>query len=91
MQHQEQSQVKALIEQLNALKVRIFDAQEQLSQTNQFQNEFFGHLSQMLGIDQEQAKDPNAYLSVIGELVKFHNEHYVAPAKSEEVEYTEVE
>lgn len=91
MQQQQEQQVKSLTEQLTVLKVRCFDANEQIGQMTQFQNEFFGHLGQMLGIDAEQAKDPNAYLRVVGELVRFHNENFtpVAP-EVEEVEAEEV-
>lgn len=56
MSGQDQSQV------INTLKVRLFDAEEALRGESQFKEQFFGQLSKILGLEGDEATDPNNYL-----------------------------
>ena len=56
---------------LDALKVRIFDLGESLTAEQDFKLNFFTELFGILGLEQEQANDVEAYKSKIKELKAF--------------------
>ena len=67
--NEQQKQVQQLNEQLAALKVRLFDAQEAAGNLQAFQSQFFGILAKLLNIAEGKQQDPNAYLEAVQTLV----------------------
>lgn len=53
---------------VNGLKIRAFDAEDQVKSLTQTLNQFSGALAQALGLTQEQAQDPQEYLKAIAAL-----------------------
>lgn len=51
--------------QLNGLKIRAFDAEDQVKALTNTLNQFSGALAQALGLTQEQSQDPQEYLKAI--------------------------
>lgn len=53
------------IEQVNALKVKIFDLSEALEGRHQFESQFFNTLADLMDIPAEQRTDPQVYINAI--------------------------
>lgn len=51
--------------EINTLKVRAFDTEEQLRQTNNTLQQFSSALAQVLELEGEQAQNPQSYIDAI--------------------------
>lgn len=70
MQDQAQKQIEALQAQLQSLKLRLFDMQEAAATQQDFNNQFFGQLAQILQLPEDQRNEPNAYLQAVYDLTQ---------------------
>ncbi|MGL6228631.1 MAG: hypothetical protein ACRC3J_05425 [Culicoidibacterales bacterium] len=68
-------------QQLDTLKIRVFDLSEALQQERDFKQSFFTELYQLIGLDESQANDPSAYITRVAELKAL-----AAKAPAEEVQ-----
>ena len=72
-------------EQLNALKVRLFDTQEQLSQIQNLNRQLVAEISEAAGVNLNQA---NATLGTLIEVVEKHAKAFNIPRDTtEELKY----
>ena len=60
--------ITALQEQNSKLKVRIFDAEEAVRGEQEFKNQMFTALFQAMGVAQEDANNPQAYVDLATKL-----------------------
>lgn len=77
----EEQLVKRLQEQeqkINALKVRLFDSEEQAHGVTDTMNQFVGRLAQLFGIEGEHAQNLNNYISVAEQVVELANKQIAA-------------
>ena len=80
-----EQQLQALQQENSTLKVRIFDAEEAVKGEQNFKTQMFTALFQAMGVAQEDANNPQAYVDRAIQL-KADSDAFNAPAEDVKVE-----